>query len=74
MVRNILEDGRFKVRAPLEQIKGEAGSRLSGQGVDVVLSDLKDDGVTRAAVAGSYAVYAVTSTSWSASIPRLLHQ
>ena len=62
VLQSLQEDGRFKLRAPVADPKSSAAQSLAGEGVDVVLGDLSDDGVVRQAVAGSYGVFAVTST------------
>lgn len=63
VVRVLLDVGTYKVRVPTRNISSDAAQSLRGQGVEVVVGDMNDDGLVRSAVAGARAVYAVTD-SW----------
>ena len=64
-MRNLLDEGRFKVRAVTRNTTSEAAQRLANhpEGVDVVQADFNNADLLRQAVAGSYAVFGATN-SW----------
>ncbi|MCJ1425739.1 NmrA-like domain-containing protein 1 [Sticta canariensis] len=61
VVRALLESGQYAIRAPTRNPNSTSAEALRKQGVEVVAADLNDEALTRSALTGSYAVFAVTN-------------
>lgn len=61
VVRALLGDPKYSVRAITRNAKSDAAQALVARGVDVVEADLHDVDSLRAAFAGSHAIFAVTN-------------
>ena len=61
VVKALLADGGFKVRAVTRNPDSAKAKALSEQGSEVVKVDMDDKESLKAAIAGSYGVFAVTN-------------
>jgi uncharacterized protein YbjT (DUF2867 family) len=60
VVRSLLADGTFAVRALTRKVDGEAAQKLKAAGVEVVAADLEDVESLKKAFKGAYGVFGVT--------------
>jgi len=60
VVRSLLADGTFAVRALTRNVNGEAAQKLKANGVEVVAADLEDVESLKKAFKGAYGVFGVT--------------
>jgi len=60
VVRSLLADGTFAVRALTRNVNGAAAQKLKAQGVEVVAADLEDVESLKKAFKGAYGVFGVT--------------
>ena len=60
VVRSLLADGTFSVRALTRKVDGEAAQKLKAAGVEVVAADLEDVESLKKAFKGAYGVFGVT--------------
>lgn len=61
VVRALLADGTFTVRALTRKPDSEKAKALAAQGVEVVKADYHDPASLQAAYAGVYGVFAITN-------------
>jgi len=64
VVRSLLADGTFAVRALTRKVDGEAAQKLKAAGVEVVAADLEDVESLKKAFKGAYGVFGTTDF-WS---------
>ncbi|PIO14023.1 hypothetical protein AB205_0014350, partial [Aquarana catesbeiana] len=61
VVKALLEDGTFAVRAVTRDVKKEAALKLKEAGAEVVAADLDDEKSIEAALKGAYGAFVVTN-------------
>ncbi|WYZ36902.1 hypothetical protein EsH8_II_000408 [Colletotrichum jinshuiense] len=61
VVRALLENPNYSIRAITRNAKSDAAVSLASRGVEMVEADINNVGSLRAAFAGSYAIFAVTN-------------
>ena len=65
VVRSLLADGTFAVRALTRKVDGEVAQKLKAAGVEVVAADLEDVESLKKAFKGAYGVFGVTGEGFS---------
>ncbi|KAF8336246.1 uncharacterized protein EI90DRAFT_3045003, partial [Cantharellus anzutake] len=60
VVRSLLADGTFAVRALTRNVNGDAATKLKAAGAEVVFADLEDVELLKKAFRGAYGVFGVT--------------
>ncbi|KAF8336248.1 uncharacterized protein EI90DRAFT_3152483 [Cantharellus anzutake] len=61
VVRSLLADGTFAIRALTRNVNGDAATKLKAAGVEVVSADLEDVESLKKAFRGAYGVFGVTA-------------
>ncbi|KAK8035706.1 hypothetical protein PG991_001779 [Apiospora marii] len=61
VVRALLDDPKYSVRAITRNVKSDAAQALAARGVEVVEADMNDVSSLKAAFTGSHAIFAVTN-------------